>query len=60
MELLRGHALLTGTGEAAKIMPFSVESLPKEPVARFRALFAAYPEWKIEDLNPYLDGLQAG
>lgn len=60
IELLRGHALLNGAGQAAEVVPFSVESLPKEPVARFRALFAARPEWKIDDLNPYLDGLQVG
>ncbi|KAK9832280.1 hypothetical protein WJX74_005311 [Apatococcus lobatus] len=58
IELLRGHVLLDGAGEAAEIVPFSVESLPKEPMARFKALFAARPEWRIEDLNPYLDGLQ--
>lgn len=60
IELLRGHVLLTGAGQAAGIVPFSVESLPKEPVARFRALFAARPEWNIDDLKPYLDGLQVG
>ena len=58
MELLEGHALFNGVGDSAEIISFPVDSMPKEPGARFAALFAARPEWKLEDLNPYLEGLQ--
>ena len=58
LELLRGHALFNGAGNSGEIVSFPVEALPKEPVARFAALFIARPEWKIKDLNPYLEGLQ--
>ncbi len=58
LDLLRGHALFDGVGDAAEVISFPVESLPKDPAARFPALFAARPEWKLEDLSPYLEGLQ--
>ena len=59
LELLRGRALLDGSGDGAEISSFPIDSLPKDPKARFAALFAVRPEWKLEDLTPYLEGLQA-
>ena len=58
LELLRGQALLDGTGDCAEVVCFPVDSLPKDPAARFAAVFAARAEWKLEDLVPYLEDLQ--
>ena len=51
-EMLRGLALLDGSGGLAYF-----GDLPRDPKARFAALFGHQSRWKAQDLKPFLAGV---
>ena len=55
--MLKGLALQEESSKAVKL--FSVKHLPKEAAARFKALFQERAQWGWQDLQPYVDDLQA-
>lgn len=60
LSFLRGHALFEPNARGEEMIRyFSTLDLPRDPGARFRAIFAARERWTIEELDPYLEGIQA-
>ncbi len=46
-----------GAAGVAKVRHFPASALPRDPAARFAALFAARGRWVRADLEPYLAGM---
>ena len=47
----------TGTQQLVKL--FAVHQLSTEPAARFKAVFQERAQWSWQDLQPYVEDLQA-
>ena len=59
-DMLAGEALIEESGGEQIVRRLSVKQLPKDASARFAELFAIRPRWYMQDLQPYLEGLQVG
>lgn len=58
--VLRGEVLPLAAAEGPSLKAFPAAALPREPSARFDALFAERPCWLWADLEPYVQGMQVG
>ena len=54
--MLRGEAL----EEGGELRVFSAAALPREPAARFAALFARLSVWPETAIAPYVAGIEVG
>ena len=58
--MLAGEVLIDTVGGEQIIASFPSEKLPKDPEARFLALFKAKQLWPARDLMPFLRTIQVG
>lgn len=57
--MLRGLAVQEDTGTHKLIKLFAVHQLSCEPAARFKAVFQERAQWSWQELQPYVEDLQA-
>lgn len=57
--MLKGLALQEAAGSSRLVKLFDVRQLPSEPAARFKAVFQERLQWAWQDLQPYVEDLQA-
>ncbi|KAL6769983.1 hypothetical protein ACKKBG_A33125 [Auxenochlorella protothecoides x Auxenochlorella symbiontica] len=55
LSCLGGIAVIDEASATLQYLP--LDSLPADPAGRFGALFAMRPRWRLEELEPYLQGL---
>lgn len=60
IDMLKSEVLIENVGGELILKYFPIERLPKDPVQRFKQLFAVRPKWQLADLEPFLAGLQVG
>ena len=58
-ELLTGNVLIDNTGDQPTIQLFQASSLSPIPRRRFDQLFAMRPRWQLEDLQPFVEYVDA-
>mmetsp|Transcript_38649 Transcript_38649/g.74100 ORF Transcript_38649/g.74100 Transcript_38649/m.74100 type:complete len:437 (-) Transcript_38649:294-1604(-) len=58
LDMLRGEALVETVGLEKFLVNFRADTLPRQPAARFDALFGQRARWEWDDLHPYLEGIQ--
>ena len=57
--MLRGLAVQEDTGAHKLVKLFAVHQLSDEPATRFKAVFQERVQWSWQDLQPYVEDLQA-
>ena len=59
LSMLKGLALQEESGSSKAVKLFSVQHLPSESAARFKGLVQERAQWSWQDLQPYVEDLQA-